>query len=160
MRNLTIAGIFLLVLSACLGKDGSGSDPNFEVADACGEAFVQENDTGAGCRIRLVSPANCEEIDLSNGKTYNFEWTTDGSTCETPWKIYLAVPPANAQTGENVYTFSYSVDVPGGITRTSGIVPVSAETFQGLDPKGGYFHWTVAGYYGAFPQSRAFRIKR
>lgn len=144
-----------------LGNGAWSAAKSFNNLSHCNVVLVDDATSG-GCNIRLVEPAACEEIDLSNGKEYTFGWTTDGSYCETPWTFYLAGNPANALTGANTYAQDFSTDVNLGITHYGGLVRLSAAALDGLGltSDNGVYHWLVAGWYGSHPASRAFRVKR
>ena len=147
-------------------KNALGNGPwsavkSFSNLSSCNIVLVNDATTG-GCHIRLVEPAACEEIDLSNGKEYTFGWTTDGTYCETPWTFYIAGNPANVMTGENIYWKDFSTDVSLGITHYGGLVRLSAASLDslGLTSDNGVYHWLVTGWYGSHPASRTFRVKR
>lgn len=115
-----------------------------------------------GCSFRLVTPAVCEQIDLTNGKSYEFAWTTDGDWCETPWTLCMAGNPANIDTGENIYCEDFSADVDRYITHLGGVVYLDAAAFNslGLTTNNGIYHWVVISFYGSNPNSRTFRVKK
>ena len=103
-----------------------------------------------GCRIRLVSPASCQEITFP----FQFEWTTDGSNCETPYKLYITGDPPL----ERYFEWSLSENT-GQISKTGGgFATVSAEDLAnvGVTSKSGVYHWVVMGYYGSHPDSQGF----
>jgi hypothetical protein len=110
-----------------------------------------------GCRIRMVSPANCEVIDLSNGKAFEFAWTTDGTGCETPYKIMAAGSPSKAEN-------SVELTIPtngAAITRQGGLINVSLAELKslGLTSDNGEYHWVVMSFHGSHPQSQVFRVR-
>lgn len=115
-----------------------------------------------GCTFRLVTPENCEEIDLTGGKYYEFAWFTDGVYCETPWTMCMAGNPANVSTGKNIYCEDFSAGSSDYITHYGGIVYVDAEAFNslGLTTDNGIYHWVVISFSGANPNSRTFRVKQ
>ncbi|WP_041439928.1 hypothetical protein [Syntrophobacter fumaroxidans] len=115
-----------------------------------------------GCTFRLVTPQNCEEIDLSGGKYYEFAWFTDGVYCETPWTMCIAGNPANVTTGKNIYCEDFSAGSTDYITHYGGIVYVDAEAFNslGLTTDNGIYHWVVISFSGANPNSQTFRVKQ
>ncbi len=164
-----IGALFLVLIfqSSCSWKSGSGGSPSAldvpkDAAQAqsanCNEVIAQGEDTG-GCRIRLVSPTVCEEIDLSGGKTYEFAWTTDGTNCETPYKLYIAGNPVDLQSSENIKGWSLSAKA-GEISGTGGVYYVSAAHLEGLQSQDGIYHWVVAGWYGSKPNTQTFRVKK
>ena len=110
-----------------------------------------------GCRIRLVTPGVCEEIDLRAGQSYEFAWTTDGTYCETPYTLYVAGNPASEA---NTKYWTLSTDVQRGISSIGGIVNISASDLSGLTTDNGLYHWVVVGYYGSHPDSRTLRVKK
>jgi hypothetical protein len=112
-----------------------------------------------GCKIRLVEPALCQEIDLSGGKTFWFGWSTDTSYCETPFKLIIA---GNPPTEQNAYTWSLSEGGSNGkiAKNTGGIKEISAADLQGLTSNNGIYHWVVLGWYGSHPASQTFRLKQ
>ena len=130
----------------------------FDVVVGWDTVLVPGNDF----RIRLVTPAAGEEIDLTGGRAYEFAWTTNGVWYETPWFIYLAGNPANMITGENTYRVSRSENVSAGITHTGGLLYITAADIEatGVTTDNGFYHWVVAGWYGAHPSSQTFRIKK
>jgi hypothetical protein len=115
------------------------------------------DDTKGGCNIRLVAPSACQEVDLTNGKVFEVGWTTDGTYCETPWKVAVfGNPPSDANSGY----VSLSTNVSGGITHYGGILNVSAADLNGLTSYNGVYHWTVVSFYGSHPASIAFKVKK
>jgi hypothetical protein len=122
----------------------------------CNIVYLPSEHKG-GCHIRLITPANCEEIDLSNGKTYQFAWQTGGTFCETPFKLYIA---GNPVTEENTRMWQYSTKT-GQISRTGGgYDEFSLENLSELRSDNGIYHWVVTGWFGSHPNSQTFRIKR
>lgn len=147
-------------------KNALGNGPwsavkSFNNMAACDIVLIPD-ETSGGCNVRLVEPAACEEIDLTNGKEYVFGWTTDGSYCETPWTFYIAGNPANLATGENIYWKQFSTDISIGISHTGGLVRLSAASLEslGLTSDNGIYHWLVVSWYGSHPASRTFRVKK
>ena len=152
MRMSTLCLVMtLLGLAACDSATTPGVDPGYPL-------ILSENITG-GCRIRLVTPAAGETIDLSGGKTYEFAWTNDGSDCETPYTLYLAGNPANAETNQNIVNWSLSVQV-GQISRTGGYVNMSASDFANVTSTDGSYQWVIVGYYGSHPASQVFHVTK
>jgi hypothetical protein len=115
-----------------------------------------------GCTSRLVTPTNCEEIDLTNGKYYEFAWTTDGVYCETPWTVCIAGNPADLNTGDNIVCGRFSENVAQGITHYGGLISLNAADFNslGLTSNNGIYHWVVGSWYGSHPDSQTFRVKQ
>lgn len=114
------------------------------------------DETSGGCNIRLVTPAACAEVDLTNGKSYEVAWTTDGTGCETPWTIFiLGNPPSETNGG------SRELPTNGGtITQKGGIVNLIASDLDGITSDNGLYHWTIKSFYGSHPASVAFRVKK
>ena len=159
MKKLTsiviIALCALTILSCKKDEDISSTGGNNNTA--CDAVYLAAEVTG-GCNIQLVTPNKCEEIDLTNGKTYQFAWTTGGTMCETPYTLYVA---GNPVTPENTKEWSFSEDVSNGITKTGGgVVNADASALDGLTSDNGIYHWVVKGYYGSHPASRTFRVKK
>jgi hypothetical protein len=123
----------------------------------CSDVVLPAEAVG-GCAIRLVTPARCEEIDLTGGQTYEFAWTTDTTECETPYELDLA---GNPLSDENVVSWSLSENPDEGITRTGGgVYRVGAQDLAPLSTDSGIYHWVVLGYYGSHPDSQTFRVRR
>lgn len=143
-----------------LGNGAWSAVKSFNNLTACNIVLVDDATSG-GCNIRLVEPANCEEIDLTGGKEYVFGWTTDGTYCETPWTFYIAGNPADPNTGKNIYGQNFSTNVDG-ITHYGGLVRLSAATLDslGLTTNNGIYHWVVVSWYGSHPASQTFRVKK
>lgn len=137
------------------GDAGSSQGAQIEAQD-CHTPLVAARLSG-GCNIRLVSPQPCEEIDLSNGRSYELAWTTDGSGCETPWTIYVG---GNPLRDDNILSAKLSENVSQGITKTGGIVNVTAADLAQLKSDNGYYTWTVASYYGSQPASVTFKVNK
>jgi hypothetical protein len=129
---------------------GSSSPQN------CNLVVVPANVIG-GCQIRMVTPALCEEIDLSRGQSYEFAWTTDGTDCETPYTLVVSGSPA---TDMNSKSWQLPTNVEQGITRNGGITYISESDLSGLTTDNGLYNWVVVGYYGSHPESRAFKLKK
>lgn len=125
-------------------------------SDDCRVQLLPPNPAG-GCRLRLVTPAPCETVDLSGGRRYEFAWTTDGSGCETPWTIQVA---GNPITPENLRSAQLSTDVERGITRTGGVLYLSSADLDGLRSDNGLYHWSVQSHYGAHPGTHTFTMRR
>ncbi|MBX3232902.1 MAG: hypothetical protein KIT84_42230 [Labilithrix sp.] len=122
----------------------------------CGAQAIAPNLTG-GCAPRIVTPALCEEVDLTGGKTYELAWTTDGTGCETPWKLCAA---GNPVSDPNSICVNLSTDVNAGISRTGGILVISAADLEGLTSDTGVHHLLVASFHESHAGSVAFRVKR
>ena len=110
-----------------------------------------------GCRIRLVTPGNCEEIDFARFSSYQFAWSTDGTNCETPYKLQIA---GNPPSELNALEWSLS-EKTGEISKTlGGIQYISAADLQSLSSNNGSYHWRVLGFYGSHPASQVFKVKK
>ncbi len=124
--------------------------------NSCNTVVVPAEVSG-GCNITLITPAHCEEIDLSNGRSYEFAWQTGGSFCETPYKFYIS---GNPYSESNVLSWSFSTET-GKISRTQGGYHyITAADLAELSSDDGTYHWVVMGFYGSHPASQAFRIKK
>jgi len=125
--------------------------------------------SGLPCVISLLTPAPCEEIDLSGGKAYQFAWTTwrpSGFTwCETPYHFIVAGTPADLTPGyeTNIYKWDFSAGTGIGYSTThenGGFANFNANSFAsaGLSSTTGVYHWTVAGWFWPHPATQTFRI--
>lgn len=132
---------------------GTDSKPKNE---NCNPISILADGTTGGCRIRLVTPSFCELVDVSSGKNYEIAWTTDGTTCETPWKIILAGNPASEK---NSYETTISTN-GGTITQKGGVIRINASAFEGLTSDNGHYHWVVKNFYGSHPASVNFVVKK
>jgi hypothetical protein len=110
-----------------------------------------------GCHVRLVTPAQCEVVDLRGGRTYEMAWTTDGTRCETPWTLQVAGEPLSAQ---NLRSAKLSINTEAGITSYGGILRISAADLEGLTSTSGLYHWSVASFYGSHPGAHTFQVLR
>jgi hypothetical protein len=135
------------------GTAKKGNGTQIEAQD-CSKPLVAANISG-GCNLRLVTPQPCEEIDLSNGRSYEFAWTTDGSGCETPWTVYVG---GNPLEDGNILSAQLSTDVSSGITKTGGVINVTAQDLAQLKSDNGYYTWTVKSYYGSQPATVTFKV--
>jgi hypothetical protein len=149
----------IVLLSACGGEEKKKDVAQNNSNSGCGAPPVVTDATSGGCRIRLVSPKQCEEVDLTNGKDYEFAWTTDGTNCETPYLARVGGSPLNVETEENVNVWQMNAQV-GRISRTGGVAKVTAADIENLTSTDGTFHWLITSYYGSHPASVAFKVKR
>lgn len=147
-----------LLITACGDSTSRNGNPN-NPQGADGYTPLVSDETSGGCRIRLVTPSDGETIDLRNGQSYQFAWTTDGSDCETPYTVSAAGNPANLQTGENIVSTQLSVSV-GQISRKGGYFNVSAADLASLTSTDGTYQWVVAGWYGSHPASHMFHVEK
>jgi len=151
-----ILTLSLIFLSAC----GSGNKSDAQTAGAqnpqtCGGIYFPA-ETSGGCRIRLVSPSPCETVDLSAGKTHEFAWTNDGTNCEGPYIISLAVTD-----GSESQSITEQINFNSGtVSGSGGVVTVGASDLEGISLKDGIYHWTVASFYGSRPASNPFKLVR
>jgi hypothetical protein len=123
---------------------------------SCQSIKVLPSELSGGCYITLVTPAPCEQIDLSNGRSYEFAWQTGGTMCETPFKFYIAGNPYNDQ---NVLSWQFSTKV-GQISRTGGgFTYVTAQDLSNLTSTDGVYSWVVMSWYGSHPASQNFRVR-
>lgn len=144
----------LLFTSCNSSSSGSGSNGDGVIAQGCTPETVLADNTTGGCRIRLVTPNTCAEVNLSDDKTYEFAWTTDGTTCETPWKVTLA---GNPPTEDNQITYTVSTD-GNMITQKGAVIPVGKAAFEGLRSDNGTYHWVVKSFYDSYPASKNFKV--
>lgn len=121
----------------------------------CNQVYLQAEVSG-GCDITLITPRPCEEIDLSNGKVYEFAWQTGGSYCETPYKFYIA---GNPVSDNNMLSWSLSEEIGKVSRKLGGIHYISANDIRQLNSNNGIYHWVVMGFYGSHPSSQTFRVK-
>lgn len=145
-----------LALVACGTKEEKNGAER-KAQKSCAPQALVSDATSGGCRIRLVTPDSCASVDLSGGKVYELAWTTDGTICETPWKIYLAGNPANPETGENVASYRLSTN-GGTITQRGGVINIDAAVFNDLKSTDGTYHWVVESFYGSRPASKNFKL--
>jgi hypothetical protein len=110
-----------------------------------------------GCNIRLVTPAQCEVVELRGGRTYEVAWTTDGTRCETPWTLSVAGDPL---TEQNLRVIQLSTNTEAGITSYGGILRISAADLDGLTSATGLYHWSVSSFHGSHPGSHTFQALR
>lgn len=155
MKYLILA-LPLLLLSACGSEDKkTAKTDESKNPQTCGGTFYPAEVSG-GCRIRLVTPGPCETVDLTEGKSYEFAWTNDGTQCEGPYLISLAVTD-----GSSSETMSAQINFNNGtVSRTGGVITVTAEDIQQIQKKEGIYHWTVASFYGSRPASNPFKLIR
>ena len=106
---------------------------------------------------QIVTPRACEAIDLSGGRTYEIGWTTNGTGCETPWKLCVVGSPATEANGGCV---ELSTDVTQGISSTGGVIRLNASNLTGITSDTGYYHLVIASFYGSHLGSVAFRVKK
>lgn len=154
-----------LALSACSGKDdkkssGGGQGQTPSPQGGCRAPIADDNTTG-GCRIRLVAPASCAEIDLTGGKTVRFEWTTDGTNCELPYKAYIAGNPVTRNDDGSLSNVAeYQINArPGEVSNTGGTVEVGAGAFQGVTSTDGTYDWVISSFHGSRPASFVVKVK-
>jgi hypothetical protein len=141
-----------------INSAGTGSwstTAKFEVVVGWDDVAIPGNDNA----IKLVTPTVAETIDLRNGRTYEFAWTTNGVFRETPWSLYLVGHPANPSTGVNIVHWNFSRN-DSTITEFGGVVNINAVDIanSGVTTDNGFYQWTVTGWYGGHPSSRTFRI--
>ncbi|MBX3210032.1 MAG: hypothetical protein KF764_33690 [Labilithrix sp.] len=137
-------------------SSGDGSSGSGAPSGDCAVQQIAPAESG-GCAARIVTPRVCELVDLSGGGTYELAWTTDGTGCETPWKVCLGGSPLSDPNSRCV---ELSTDVNAGITRTGGVVNMTASDFDGLTSADGVYHLLVASFYGSHLGSLGFRVKR
>lgn len=136
------------------GTGGAGGAP--QPSDCSAVALPAQ--VSGGCSIRLVTPSNCELIDLRGGKSYEFAWTTDTTMCETPFQLIVA---GNPPTQDNALTWNFSDGSNNGLVgkNTGGLTWITAADLARLRSDNGIYHWVVAGWYGSHPDSQTFRVQ-
>jgi hypothetical protein len=97
------------------------------------------------------------EVDLTGGKTYEVGWTTDGTGCETPWKLCVGGTPLS---DENSRCIELSVNVQVGISSTGGLYTMTAADIEGLTSTTGVYHALVTSFYGSHNGTVAFRVRK
>lgn len=157
LRSLVVPVALLLAASnlSC-GSSNSTTNPGDGNTANCDVVALPASISG-GCVPTLVSPSKCQVVDLTNGKSFQFAWTTNGTYCETPWTLLIAGNPA---VETNTLSWSLSEDVSNGITHSGGIININAASLAGITSTDGVYHWVIAGYYGSHPASVAFRVKK
>ncbi len=135
---------------------GGGGSPGGNPGAASCAQQITPNPTG-GCAPRVVTPAVCAEVDLTNGQSYEVAWTTDGTGCETPWTACVA---GNPVSDPNSVCVKLSENVNAGISRTGGIANIAASDLEGLTSDNGVYHLLIASFYGSHLGSVAFRVKK
>ena len=142
--------------SGASSSASSGASGSSGAATTCGAQAIPPAVSG-GCAPRVVTPTACELVDLSAGNTYELAWTTDGTGCETPWKVCVA---GNPVTDPNSRCSDISVDVNAGISRTGGVLRVSAADLEGLASDNGVYHVLIASFFQSHNGSVAFRVSK
>jgi hypothetical protein len=137
------------------GSPGTGSSSGSPNVDCTTQQIPP--DPSGGCAPRLVTPQACEAVDLTGGRVYEIAWTTDGTGCETPWKLCVA---GNPLSDSNSFCVDLSTNVNAGISRTGGIINVTASDLDGLTSDNGVYHALVASFYGSHHGSVAFRVTK
>ena len=171
MRCFATAGriLSLALIVACSGDDGGtdGNDNGDDDADgsapdaasiACDSLIPRQFGSG-GCRLVLVSPANCEAVDFSRLGYVEFAWSTETTFCEGPHKFFLAGHPSATWEADNGFLIDLaSTDgsfVALGdrgsqyaMTRNiGGVVRLVEADLEGITTTTGQYHWTVAGFF-------------
>lgn len=164
MKAFLIALGLALALGACSSKNddnkAAGTGGGGQGQTGCRAPVAEDNTTG-GCRIRLAAPANCSSIDLSGGKTVRFEWTTDGTNCELPYKAYIAGNPVTRNADDsldNVVEFQINAR-PGEVSNTGGTVEVNAEYFNQVTSTDGTYDWVISSFHGSRPESNVVKVQ-
>jgi len=162
-----------LALIACSKDDKKVTNSGGITANACGRDSVVSGNEVGDCRIRLLSPTACQEVDLTNDKVFEFRWTTDGTDCPSQadgrmegFNIYVAGNPVTKnEDGSLNNVASKPLRLGGTIERSGGIAYVRARDL--VDGEGnpitstdGTFDWAIRSGLEAGPASVVFRIKR
>lgn len=150
-----------LALSACSKDDKKGSTTSGggQGQTGCRAPIAEDNTTG-GCRIRLVAPTHCSSIDLSGGKTVRFEWTTDGTNCELPYKAYIAGNPVTRnEDGSLSNVAEYQINRGDFVSNTGGSIEVGAGSFEGVTSTDGTYDWVISSFHGSRPASFVVKVQ-
>lgn len=143
--------------SSSSGSTGSETPSGSSgTSTGCGAQAIPPAVSG-GCTPRIVTPAACEEVDLRGGRAYELAWTADGTGCETPWKLCVG---GNPVSDPNSTCVDLATDTSAGISRTGGVLRVTAADLQGLTSTDGVYHLLVASFYGSHAGSVAFRVQK
>lgn len=161
ISKISLLCLAALALTACSdGNSDAATAAAKNASGACPSPVLADGTVG-GCRIRLVTPKQCETIDLTGGKSYEFAWTTDGTFCETAWKLQVGGNPLNIETGENIVTATINKQ-EGYVSNTGGVIYLTAADFNnsGLTSSDGVYHWVISSFHGSHPASVTFRVNK
>jgi|GEM_PF-2256406 len=148
-------------LAACSGKDDDKKAGGGGQGQTGCRAPVADDHTTGGCRIRLVTPGSCATVDVSGGKTYEFAWTTDGTTCELPYKAYLAGHPVTKnEDGSLNNVREFTINRGDTVSQTGGVIYVGAGAFEGLESDDGTYDWLIESFHRSGPASNVFRVTK
>jgi hypothetical protein len=171
-KHALALGMFFL-FSGCGGDDDDDKPAPTAVlaTDACTRAPALSDQAAGNCEIRLLSPAPCQEIDLTNDQAFEFRWTTNGTSCPgsggrfTGYRLHFAGNPVGEN--ESGFTNIGSLLTPASrdVTRAGGVARIRARDLkdqQGnpLSSSDGTFDWTVRSGLEAGPASVVFKIRR
>lgn len=138
-------------------KDAAG------MGDMCPKTPVMPAMWSGGCNMDVTTAA-CSTADLTNGKSFELDWTTNTTFCEGPHKVQIGGDPPSSWTSGNYVEISISSQNPGpraGMTRNiGGYVNVNAADFQSLTSSTGIYYYRVSSYYGSASEVRAFKVVR
>ncbi|MBL9039131.1 MAG: hypothetical protein JNG84_11485 [Archangium sp.] len=160
------------------GQSGTGGGGGSSGGVSCATALDLVDGSG-GCRLRIVGPANCTTLSFSAGFV-ELAWTTEGTFCEGPHRVFIAGHPASTWEGGNAIvqeltsTNGSENSVPGSTTSTyamtrniGGYVHLTLADLRlitsNLTSTTGQYHWGVAGFYdidngGSRAASRTFTL--
>ncbi len=114
------------------------------------------------CKIRLVSPAPCDEIDLTSGNTVRVIWENEGTGCRTPYFAYIGGNPISRDDQGNLLNVE-KFQIPashGVVDGTKGEVGLRAIDLRDLTSTDGTFEWVIEDSDGAHPVSQILKVKR
>lgn len=166
-RALFFSSALIMALSAC-GSSGSGGGGGGSAAGGgqgdAGCVIVAPAESGGGCTITVTTPAHCETIDLTNGKQYQFAWTTSTTECATPHIIKATGNPPTSDwvNGTNLLQAQISSGTrpeSGATSNIGGYAYGGAVDFEGLTSTDGIYYIRVCNWYGtSCSESRAFKV--
>lgn len=166
MKILFALSLVALTLSAC-GKNKDNLVSNLggitETAKCTRSEPIADDTRTRACSIKLVSPAPCEEIDLTDPfKTVRFTWENEGTDCQTEYTAYIGGNPVTRDDqGNFVNTLVRLIPASFGVVdKMKGEMPVKARDLVNLTSTDGTFEWVVTDKNGAHPISQIFKVKR
>lgn len=125
-------------------------------------APLADDHNSAGCKITLVSPTNCAEIDLTDGKTAVFEFKAEGADCRLPFTGHLAGHPVTRDENDRLGNVLSRNDM----NFADGKFELSAANFEGLTSDDGTYDWLIENNLtgnprdGTGPASAVIRVKK
>lgn len=115
-----------------------------------------------GCQLSLTTPV-CATADLTGGKAFELDWSTNTTFCEGPHKIYVAGDPPSSWNNGNYVQFELvstsSNPDRGMMTRNiGGYLRITAADLAGVSSPSGIYYYRVTSFYGSASEARAFRV--